>query len=278
MRLDNHKAYPYPVIRETHDDFLNESFSAEPLFILELDRVNLTIDYLLSSNPVKRDIESGHATYLTVISCRDTFFHQVYQSAQANDNTIYIDTDQLKGEVKVESFVYVTKDTSIDSININKEFLFNNSDNSSVFNYSKGSIIAQENEYSFYVDIDLFKPLGSIFTLEVNDKLPKGEWRIFSASEKVVITVARNLKKIEENLTNNKFGKSILLNSIYFAAVMHLVNEIKLDPGITKNYLWARVVDLRMTLKEINLEIEDAYIIASKLMENPLSRLNEGEE
>ena len=77
---------------------------------------------------------------------------------------------------------------------------------------------------------------------------------------------------LEESLTNYKLGKSILINSIYFAAVMHLINQIKGDEGIIDQYLWARVVDLRMTLKDCNYE-HDSYSLASKLMDFPFSRL-----
>lgn len=276
MRLDPQKAYPYPVIRATHDDFHGESFSAEPQFILEEARAKLTIDYELSSKPIQREIEAGKATYLSVVSCRNTFFHQVYRSDKAKENNIFIDIDQLKGAVKVESFVYILEKTSIESININKEFLNNSANTKSIFDYSKGNIIAQDNEYSFYIDIDLFKPLSSIFILEVSEDLSHGEWEVFSDTDKVVIKVARNIKKIEESLTNYKLGKSILINSIYFAAVMHLIDQIKGDEGIIDQYLWARVVDLRMTLKDCNIE-HDSYSIASKLMDYPFSRL-ENEE
>lgn len=274
MRLDNQKAYPYPVIRGTHDDFHDENFSAEPQFILEETRVKLTIDYELSCRPIQREIEAGNATYLSVVSCRDTFFHQVYRSNKDKDNDIFIDIDQLKGTVRVESFVYVLEDTSVESININKEFLLNSSSSKSIFHYSKGNIIAQDNEYSFSIDVDLFKPLSSIFRLEVSDDLSDGEWDIFSDADKVVIKVARNIKIIEESLTNEKSGKAILLNSIYFATVMHLIDQIKADEDIIDKYLWARVVDLRITLKKVNIE-QETYSLASMLMDYPFSRLRE---
>ena len=272
MRLDNQKAYPYPVIRPTHDDFHGESFLAKPQFIIEETRVKLTIDYELSSRPIQREIETGKATYLSVVSCRDTFFHRVYRSDKAKENDIFIDIDQLRGSVKIESFVYILEKTSIESININEEFLINNSEDKSIFHYSKGNIIAQDDVYSISIDVDLFKPLSSIFKLEVSEDLSHGEWEIFSDTDKVVIKVARNIKKIEESLTNDKFGKSILINSIYFAAVMHLIDQIKGDEGIIDQYLWARVVDLRMTLKDCNYE-HDSYSLASKLMDFPFSRL-----
>ena len=276
MRLDDHKAYPYPVIRETHDDYQNESFRAEPQFILGEKTVKLTIDYDLSSRPIQREIEDGKASYLTVVSCRDTFFHQVYKTDKSKENLIEIDIDKLKGTVKVESFVYTLEDTSIESININEEFLRGNSDGRPIFNYSKGNIIAQDNEYSFSVDIDLFKPLSSIFRLEVDEKLNKGEWDIFSDSEKVIIKVSREVKTIEEALTNDKFGKSILINSIYFSTVMHLIDLMKRDEDLIDKYLWARVIDLRMNLKDASYE-KEAYELASILMDYPFSRLGEQE-
>jgi len=274
MRLDNHKAYPYPVIRETHDDYHNESFTAEPEFILGEKTVKLTIDYVLSSRPIQREIEEGNATYLTVVSCRDTFFHQVYKSDKDKENLIEIEIEKLKGTVKVESFVYILENTSIESININKEFLEENSNEKHIFNYLKGNIIAQDNEYSFSIDIDLFKPLSSIFRLEVDEKLNKGEWDIFSDSEKVIIKVSREVKTIEETLTNDKVGKSVLINSIYFSTVMHLIDLMKRDEELIDKYLWARVIDMRMTLKDVSYE-KEAYELASILMDYPFTRLGE---
>ena len=61
MRLDNQKAYPYPVIRASHDDFYGESFLAKPQFIIEETRVKLTIpghSYLQVGDVVRFNLPS----------------------------------------------------------------------------------------------------------------------------------------------------------------------------------------------------------------------------
>jgi len=279
MRFNKQKSYPYPVIRDFNDDYLDEKFTVNIKTILDIKHVELSIDYNLSSMPVQREIKSGNATYLTVISCRDTFYHKVFTSDKSDKNLISISHELLSGKVMIESFVYVTKDTSIASSSINKEYLSVNSGSISSFYYKKGNVIAQAQAFSFQIEVDLFKPLGSIFSIEVDEKMSNGEWVVFSDSNIVTITVARDIKDLKDELSSDKEGQSIMLNTIYFAALMHLVQLIKDDDSgaIIDHHTWAKIVDERITLKGINSDNEEAYAITTKILDFPFIRLSREE-
>lgn len=280
MRFHKQKSYPYPVIREFHDDYIDEYFVVKTKSILGINDIELTINYDLSSNAIQREIKSGNATYMTVLSCRDTFFHKVFTFDKPNKNFIGVSHELLSGKVLVESFVYITKDTSISSSSINEEYLLSNSGSKSSFDYKKGSVIAQAQTHSFEIQLDLYKPLGSIFTIEVDKTMQKGQWTIFSDTDKVIIAVAKDIKQVEVDLSDGSEGSSMLLNSIYFAAVMHLVQIIKDDEsgGVIERHLWAKKIDERITLNEINVENEEAYSITTKILDFPFLRLSKEEE
>ena len=133
-----------------------------------------------------------------------------------------------------------------------------------------GDIIAVDSGNQFFVDKEYFKPLQSIFELVLNPKLESGEWEIYSDQDKLQINVAQNIFDLENDLRQNLAGKSVLLNSIWFAAVMHAVQLLKDNQAIANEYRWADVVHAKINLLGINLDRDDAYKIATKLLNHPL--------
>ena len=274
MRNNSQKSYPYPVIRESHDDFYDETFSAEPDFILSADDniATFTLNYNLSSRTIKRQIANENATYLTVFSCRDTFFHKVFRTSEEAGNTVEINTDEIYGKLTVESFVYITEDVAIDLKNINEEYLPKDVFADKRFEYSAGSVIAQSKVWSFDFIPGLFNFNQSLFQLELDEELPNGEWLVSTDQDKIIIKAAKDIINIETRLTDHKYGESVMDNSIYFAAVMHVVQELSDTPELVDEFHWAKVVDQMKIQKGIN-DNEPVYRIASKLMDQPFSEL-----
>ena len=70
-----------------------------------------------------------------------------------------------------------------------------------------------------------------------------------------------------------------MLNTIYFAAIMHLVQLIKDDDSgvIIDQHTWAKIIDERITLKGINSDNEEAYAITTKILNLPFIRLSREE-
>ena len=92
MRANTQKSFPYPVIRDSHNDYIDETFEIKPSFELSEDNKNtkFLLNYSLSSTAIKRQIANGNACYLTVFSCRDTFYHNVFETYEASDNIVEI--------------------------------------------------------------------------------------------------------------------------------------------------------------------------------------------
>ena len=112
MRAYTQKSFPYPVIRDSHNDYIDEIFEIKPSFELSKDNKNakFLLNYSLSSTAIKRQIANGNACYLTVFSCRETFYHKVFESSEASNNIVDINIDEIHGKLEVESFVYIKND------------------------------------------------------------------------------------------------------------------------------------------------------------------------
>ena len=103
--------------------------------------------------------------------------------------------------------------------------------------------------------------------------LSGGEWRVSLEQDNVRIEVSAGMKEAIDNSRSTNLCKSVLLNSIYFSAVVHAVQRLK-DDGDFEDYTWAKVMERQIHNSHIDLANTDAYVIAQKLMKQPLTVLN----
>ena len=271
MRYDRQKAFPYPVLRPQSDDYVDSEFQTTADFTINngCDEIKVEISFALSCAEIVSAIKGGLAEYAAVISCRDTFFRYIINTEEAK-NIAKISTGLLRGEVRVESYVVVKKDiASYESPDINSEF------GGGTFTFSPGDILAQDEPQVFYIDRDLFKPVTSVFDLVKKDALSGAEWRLGYELDHIQIEVSPAMKEKIDNARNDPKNRVILLNSIYFAAVMQAVQKLKesLSSGEYEACSWAQVIQKQAHNKGVDITIHDAYLIAERLMQYPLALL-----
>lgn len=267
MKFDRSKTFPYPVLRPYSDDYTDVEFQALAEFAITQGAIEVNCTYITSSEELAEQVTLGKAKYVSVISCRETYFRKVISSGD-QAITISLDPDSLRGEVDVDSYIVAVSEISgFASPDINKEFGQN------VFNFAPGQILAQEETHCIFVDRELFKPLSSVFELVKNDSLNGGEWRVSLDQDHVQIEVSGAMKESIDNARSSSLSKSVLINSIYFSAVVHAIQRMKdgAEYGETK---WSRVIQRQLHNQHLDLEAVDAYILAQKLMKHPLGVLN----
>jgi hypothetical protein len=266
MKFDRSKAFPYPVLRPYSDDYLDVEFQALAEFVIDNTEMKVSCNYVVSSDELIEQVEIGNACFVSVISCRETYFREVIKSPVA-EVSVSLDPDALRGEVLVDSYIVAIKDiVGFKSPDINAEF------GSSSFNFSPGQVLAQEEPHVIYVDRDLYKPISSVFELVRNDALRMAEWRVALDQDQVQIEVSSAMKEAIDTARNNTISKSVLINSLYFSAVVHVLQQIK--DGGDYEYKWAKVVERQLHNLNLDLATTDAYIIAQKLMKYPLGILH----
>ena len=268
MKFDRNKTFPYPVLRPFSDDYVDVEFQTNVDFSSSGGAVTTDISYRVSSAELIEQVKNGNAKFVSIVSCRETYFREVIASDVKNVVKNF-DVGNLRGEVKVDSYIVaVKKIPSFSSPDINIEF------GRDSFAFTPGDVLAQDETAVFYIDRDLFKPVTSVFDLVKNTEFSEGEWRIYLDDEHIQIVVSTAMKESIDNARNNNSMKVILLNSIYFSAAVHAIQRLKELGSDYEEKKWGRVLYRQIHNNGLDLVGTDAYILAQKLMKYPLKVLN----
>ena len=263
MQFDSLRAFPYPVLRPDVDDYLDGDIQVTVDFTPTQDGQEVTakVSFVLSVPEINALVTSGLAKYAVVFACRDTYYRHVEQRDHA-DFDVSFRKGFLRGEVQV--FPYVTAIAPIPSFvsaSVNPEF------GSGPFSFDVGSVLAVDRPQAAYIDRDVFSPLTSIFVLVKNENLTGAEWRLNTSGEKVEIQVSDALKTKIDAARNESSNRAVLVNSIYFAAVMHCIGIVK--QGDVDGLRWAAIISQKAHNAGLDLDAHDDYLITERLMQFP---------
>lgn len=268
MKFDKNKAFPYPVLRPYCDDYVDVEFQTTVEFTVSKDSIYVDIAYAVSSDELLNEIENGNAKYVSVVSCRDTYFRSVLSSS-SNKIASDFDVGSLRGEVRVDPYIVVAKDiVAFKSPDINPEF------GQELFSFTPGDVLAQDETQIFYVDRDLFKPITSVFELVKNDAISGGEWIVGLEENHVQIEVSAQMKQAIDGARNNKMNQVVLINSLYFSAVVQALQKLKEGGDAYEGKRWAEVIKMQLHNFGWDLTAHDPYILAQRLMKQPLTLLD----
>lgn len=268
MKFDKNKAFPYPVLRPYCDDYIDVEFQTTVEFEVSKESVVGKITYAVSSEELIDEIEKGNAMYVSIVSCRDTYFRSVLTSKGLRLEKSF-EVGYLRGEVRVDPYIVAIKDIAeFKSQDINPEF------GKEVFSFSPGDVLAQDETQVFYIERDLFKPMSSVVDLVQNESLTNGEWRVGLEENHIQIEVNPQMKESIDNARNDKVKQVMLLNSLYFSAVTHALQILKEGADAYENQRWAQVIIMNLHNFGWDLKEHDAYILAQRLMKHPLNILN----
>lgn len=268
MKFDRNKTFPYPVLRPFSDDYIGCEFQHLVDFQYAEGSVNISISWRVSSPELIKQIELDNARYVSIVSCRGTYFRRVLSSPQKTAS-LTVDVGDLRGEVRVDSYIVaVQRINEFSSPDINPEF------GRDTFLFTPGDVLAQEETSIHYIDREMFRPVTSVFDLVKNDSLLHGEWRVSAEDEHVQIEVSATMKEVIDNARNNTAHKVVLLNSLYFSAVVHAIQKLKDFAVDYEERKWSRVISQQLHNAGLDLTTNDAYILAQKLMKQPLGVLH----
>ena len=269
MKFDKNKAFPYPVLRPYSDDYIDVEFQATVEFVVGKEKIKVNVGYAISSEEISNAIEVGDAEYVAMISCRDTYYQHVLSSRDRNASAEF-DIGELRGEVRVNPYVVVKNDISaFSSPDINPEF------GPGPFSFVVGDVLAQDDAQIFYIDRDLLKPVTSVFDLVKKDEQSDGIWTVGFDDDHIQIEVSPKMKESIDNARNSKANRAVLINSIYFGAVMQAIQKLQNEDSreTYSDKKWAKVITGQAHNKGFDICSNDAYLIAERLMQQPLKLL-----
>jgi hypothetical protein len=260
MQFDPLRAFPYPVLRPGVDDYIDGEIQATIEFSPEGQDVSASVQVVVSAPEIINLIKGGSASYAVVFACRDTYFRHVELSQEPKFN-VKFPSGSLRGEVQVYPYVTATRQiTGFCSTLINPEF------GPGPFQFDEGAALAIDEPQTVYIDRDVFRPLKSIFEIEKSDTLTGYEWQVKSTDDKIHIVVSEELKHKIDVARNTAKNKAVLMNSIYFSAVMQCLVYLKQSPDDYGTQRWANVMKQKCHNEGIDLAAHDEYLIAERLM------------
>src|SRR5690606_21381649 len=130
----------------------------------------------------------------------------------------------LRGRIEVYPYILATQEIrSYTCPWINDEF------GGGPFHYEMGAVLAIDRPQSVYIDRDTLRPLASVFELARSDALTGHEWRVKPTESKVQVLLSSELKERIDRVRNNTAHRAVLMNSIYFAAVMQCITILRYE-------------------------------------------------
>ncbi|HLG99800.1 MAG TPA: hypothetical protein VKX49_26055 [Bryobacteraceae bacterium] len=270
MQFDAQRAFPYPVLRPDINDYTDGEFQVLVDFAHPDDgsNIHLEVQFALSVEEIADAVARGDAKFVVVVSCRDTYFRRPLETTQSSLAETFLAGD-LRGEVQV--YPYIVADKNISGFScplINVEFGLG------PFSFEKGSVLAVDEPKAVYIDRDCFRPITSVFELVKNENINGPEWHVDFSGDRVRISVSPPLKEKIDKFRNSSKNRAILINSIYFAAVMQCVDHLRDDQGEYDDRRWAQI--MRQQCHNLNIDIKDhdEYMIAERLLKFPLGLLD----
>lgn len=269
MKFDSQSAFPYPVLRSDSNDYVGEIFSATYEVSATNDLIIISVKFNLTCNEILEKIDMGFAVYGLLVTSNETFEQQFFES-DVSFSEFKISSQSLRGRVLIEPYVVVKKIiNNFESSSINNEFGYG------PFLFNPGEVLAQATPSDFSISRDYFKPLQSIVKINLKEDLPKGEWNIKLEQDYIIVDVSQRIHNIYISAKNSKKGQDIMLNSMWFAVIVHVVEVLKSSSDIYGEYIWADVIAGKVNNLGIDLDSQESYKIATTLLNNPLLRLND---
>ena len=273
MKFDLEKTFQYPVLRDSSHDYLVSTFQDNPDPMMDEGKLIIGFQYELDNSELQEEIDKGNAEFVTIISCRSTYYSKVIKTKEKNFRaTIY--GENISRVVEFCSYVVSKKDIkNFRSKDFNEEF------GESAFNIDRRCVLAQTLPRGVNCKRDYYKPISTCFVLEAREGMDDGDWDISIRRDKVVISVSPSTKQILERSRSRHAvqAKSILINSLWFAATTHLIDEYKRD-NVHDESLKVTVrtkcdlLDIKIDQGERDCDMPTA-VIAKRLLHEPLKMM-----
>ena len=272
MRYDDRKAFPYPVLCPYNEDYSEGRFETQ--LIYELDKkgsdVRLELEHNLTQPLIKDYLASGKAQYTVIVNSRDTYFRDVLLGTNAKETLVY-KRGELRGSIVVSSFITATEDIpKHKSPDFNKEF------GNDGFPIKAGDVLALDEEKQFYVGVEPFQEIGTIWKLAANENIEMGSFDIRLDGESIEILLHPNQKQLLDSAKRQRDGQALIANSILLPGLMQVIREMCDPDHGYENHKWYQVMHGQCAKHDVRTDDDslDYLKAAQKLLELPLKDLN----
>ncbi|MBZ9623245.1 hypothetical protein G9F71_010305 [Clostridium sp. FP2] len=269
-----HKLFPYPVLAEFLDDYIDNKFISEASIEKIRDNITFKLESKIENKTLKNLIDNDKARYMFHIECPQTSYRTVVKT---KDELTYHEVEAGKMVGKVQICVFVV---AIDEVYnyVNETFV---SDYKGIdFNLEKGNILAIGGQFNITVDKEK-EELGKIPSIfSVLRKITKEEkdLSVDIYDNKVKIWLPEKEYYNYQKMARVPTLQPALHSMIVLPVLIYIFEEIK-KGGIDgfEEYRWFKSIRKSLAIEKINLNSDTlnqhtSISLAQKVLNMPLTR------
>ncbi len=273
MEIKN-RLFPYPVLCEETDDYLEGSFDVEMTFEEKLSNFKLTFEMKLENDGINNLIRRGDAEYVIHIEGTSTSFRKAIKT-DLNQLIYEIPKSRVNNEISVVVMIVAKKkieDYTNSMLNIDYE------DEKIIFD--KASILAYKNMSKIFISKEYEELAGneSLFCVVKKMDIDKEEEKpiIFSLEEdRIKILVD---ERTYDSYISFQHIPSLAMALLVFPALVYMIEELRVNSSAYRKRLW--FVKMNQYYKAMGKDFESDIIqsnnnaveIAQEMIKFPLSK------
>jgi hypothetical protein len=272
MRFDLKKSFGYPVLRENSEDYLDSTIKTS-FTLTQVPESNseffLDYDVVIGVDEIIESINSRDLILIISCFCPKTLHSISINSFDLNGRSL-IDMRDFRGDIRIETEIVVnSNEYLLNSKKFHQEYGVN------TFTLTRGQVVAQAWPEKVFVEREIFTSISSLFQWSTNDELEDGLWKMVVTPSKIKIQINQKQRNLLINSSNSKEGRAVLLNSIFFPALIQLINYA-IAGDYDENDVWFRVIEVKLSsMNKVIGPNSDPIELAQSLLKKPLSNLNQ---
>ena len=266
MKFAENKAFPYPVLSKSSDDYVGRAFQAAFKFeVSEEHQPVLHVCCTLSDEALEGLLQSGHAEFVIETYCSRTFLRRIDKSRKPVFQ-INFERGALHERVELNAFVVCTTSVSeFSSPNFNPEFGEN-----ATFDIAPGDVLAVQAPAYYWWDVEQIRPIGTVFELVENSDPKDGSFTVSWEEDKVQIGMRQDDKNRFVAARETREKKPTLLMSVYFPALMETLRVMDAEDATYSSKKWYRAIQHKLDERKLELSPDKILDAAQELLGMPL--------
>lgn len=275
MQIRN-KYYPYPVIVEGGDYYVDSEFSSMVEQYMNGYNIKLIFKTTLKNEKLEKMLQSGDVEIVHHLECPQTCFRQIVETNEYEQAYLLKDSE-VNGIVQINTFLIAAKDLDKYS-NSN----FSNDYKGFKFNIEKGCVLAIGNQYNVHINKikDDLANTSSIFSIVPSTDPLENMIKVELASQKLVISLPEKNYHQYYNIQGYIDMQPVMHSMIIIPALVYVFSELRRAGNQLyeyEDYRWFRSLTraceaINVTIDEENLKNIEILTVAQQLLDGPISK------
>lgn len=271
------KLYPYPVLANYSDDYVDSSFQVDIQLANDGYDVKVTLEANLSCSALDALIFEGRAVYAYHFECAQTGFRRVYESRERSLQCLLLDKE-INGRLEICTFIVAKEDIpNYTSSNFHEDYVGQS------FEIEEGCILAVGDTFDTDIEkvVDDLSNTPSIFTITKHPDESYQHMVVDYEQQKLIIKLPVHDYTSYKAIFGNVSMRKVLHSMTIIPALIYVLSELKQmrveERMDYEDKIWYRTIrsvlkrSFQCTLESEEFEEYSMMDLAQKMLHNPIS-------